>query len=947
VSAGAPRIPIATYRLQLNRTFTLADAAAQADYLAALGVSDCYLSPVYRAHAGSVHGYDVVDHGEINPELGGAQALAALAAAAGTHGLGLVMDVVPNHMCILGGDNGWWIDVLENGPSSPFARHFDIDWNPPRATLADKVLLPVLGDQYGRVLERQEIRLVYDAGAFTLHYFEHWFPVAPKTWTAVLEPAVAAVTARLGPGDPAVLELESIITALTHLPLRAETDPALVIERQREKEIVKRRLRELVEGSDEVRRAVEAAVAETNGRAGDPRSFDRLEALLAEQAYRLSFWRVATDEINYRRFFDINELAAIRVEEPAVHEAVHAWPLRSLVPGHPTGLRIDHVDGLLDPLDYLGRLPRDRWTVVEKILVGDERLHADWPVHGTTGYEFLNLVNGLFVDPTSAPALLDLYARFAGERREFADVVYESKKLVLQVALSSELTVLARRLDDVSEQHRFSRDFTFASLQDALAEIVACFPVYRTYMRTADEAVHPDDRRHVQAATRAAKRRNPATSASIFDFIAAVLLRDDPEGLDPEQVAARRDFVLRFQQLTGPVMAKGMEDTAAFRFHPLASLAEVGGQPDRFGLPPDQFHRACTERRARWPHGLSATSTHDTKRSEDVRARIDVLSEVPDRWAEAALRWRELARPLKATTEDGIPIPDGSPEYLLYQTLIGTWPLTPPDDAGRAAYIERIQAYLRKALREAKVRTSWINPDDAYEEAALAFVRTLLEPAPDNRFLDDFIAFQRALVRPGLLGSLSQTLLKIAAPGVPDFYQGTELWDASLVDPDNRRPVDFARRRALLAALAATPAAALPALADELLVSLEDGRAKLLVIQRGLALRRARHATFAEGDHVPLEVAGARERHAIAFARTGAAGAVIAVTGRFFTGLPDPPIGPAWDDTALRLPAGLGGRWREALTDRPMETGAGDGGGALPLAAALAHLPVALLERVG
>jgi len=575
--------------------------------------------------------------------------------------MGLILDTVPNHMCITHPSNGWWTDVLENGPSSPFARFFDIDWDPPKADLKNKVLLPVLGDQYGKVLENQQIKITCEGGTFALHFYEFVLPVAPRTWTLLLEPVLEKLRPILGESDSAVVELASIVTALTYLPLRTETDQARVKERLREKEVIKGRLSALTETSADVRAAIDVSLTEINGVKGDPRSFDRLERLLEDQAYRLSFWGVATDEINYRRFFDINELAAIRVEEPEVFDAVHRLTLRLVQQGLITGLRIDHVDGLLDPGQYL-RLLQKRcaeaqarniehphsavdsgraypfYVIAEKILTGPERLSKDWPVYGTTGYEFLNMLNSVFVEDRNGEQFRDLYGRFTGAQPDFRELVYQCKRLVLRASMSGEQNMLARRLDRISEQHRWSRDFTLNSLGRVLAEVIACFPVYRSYV-TATGELTDDDRRYIRSAISHAKRRNPALSPSAFDFLASVLLLEHPKGLDEAARAERLQFTLQFQQLTSPVNAKGYEDTALYRFYPLASLNEVGGGPAPFGLSVQAFHAGNVRRLEEWPHGLSATTTHDTKRSEDVRARINVLSEIPDEWERAIWRW--------------------------------------------------------------------------------------------------------------------------------------------------------------------------------------------------------------------------------------------------------------------------------------------------------------------
>ncbi len=925
-----PRVPVATYRLQLHRELTLRDAAELVGYLSELGVSDLYTSPLTTARPGSEHGYDVVDPRQVNPELGGEEALAELAERLHAAGMGLLVDLVPNHMCIAGGLNPWWNDILENGPSSPYADFFDIDWHPPKKDLHNKVLLPVLGDQYGKVLENGELRLSYDAGAFHLRYYEHTFPVAPRSVMPLLEGVLAALPA----GGEAVVELESILTATRHLPPRTERDPDGVRERQREKEVIKRRLAALTAADANVREGLAAELAISNGRPGDPRSFDRLEAVLAEQAYRLCHWRVASDEINYRRFFDINDLAAIRVEDPAVFEATHELAFRLVERGWVTGLRIDHVDGLYDPERYLRELTRRApvYVVVEKILGPDEQLPRAWPIAGTTGYDFLDDVNCVLVDHQAAPQLRRLHERLTGPCQRPEDLAFHCKKLVLDVAMSGELTVLARMLDRISEQHRSSRDFTLNSLHAALREVIACFPVYRSYL-CEHAPVGRDDRERVQVALACAKRHNPAISKSIYDFIRGVLLRDDPPGLGDDQRALRRRFAQRMQQLTSPVTAKGVEDTAFYRQVPLASLAEVGSDLGRLGLPVRDFHRRNLERRERWPHALLATSTHDTKRSEDVRARINVLSEIPAVWHRAVKRWRDLNRAARTSDE----APDASEEYLFYQTLVGAWPLGHVDASERARFIERIEAYMIKALREAKVHTSWIDVNEAHEAAVTSFVRRALTPGDGDRFLRALGKFLGRVAPAGLWNALAQVLLKVASPGVPDFYQGTELWSFTLVDPDNRQPIDWARRRAALAALDETTPARLAARP-------EDGLIKLLVTRRGLALRRAHPELFSEGGYLPLEISGARAGHVIAFARLHRGRAAVAVTGRLFARLGAAARALAgadvWRDTAVLLPDDVpGGPFRDALTGAEVR---GDGR-ALPLARVFGTLPMALL----
>jgi len=947
------RIPLATYRLQFHREFRFEDATRLVPYLSSLGITDLYASPIFKAAAGSLHGYDVTDHSQLNPELGSDADFFALTDALRAHEMGLIMDVVPNHMKMMEASNRWWQDVLENGPSSPYAPYFDIDWHPPKADLANKVLLPVLGDQYGKVLEQGELKLQLMEGGFVVTYGEHRFPIAPRTSTIILELALARARHEQAARDGAWTELERILATLRELPLRTETNPEKVQQRLRQVEIVRGQLAALSK-RDDVREMIEAVTDELNGHPGDPSSFDRLEALLSEQAYRLCYWRVAADEINYRRFFDINELAAIRVEEPAVFDATHALILRYVTEGRVTGLRIDHVDGLWDPEAYLHALQarcreagRSCYLVVEKILSGDEPLPPRWPIHGTTGYEFLNLANGVFVDPSGEQALRKFYGRLTGRTWNARDVVYESKQLILNVSMSSELHVLARRLDRISEQHRWSRDFTLESLEEALREVIACFPVYRTYIQAREGLMDGEDRRKIDAAIRDAKRRNPAMSPSMFDFIASILLLEDPAGLTDLARETRREFVMRFQQLTGPVMAKGLEDTASYRAYPLASLNEVGSEPTRFAVSPQEFHGQMADRQAHWPHALSASSTHDSKRSEDARARLNVLSELPLEWARAVGRWRAATRKFKATVEGAV-VPDANEEYLLYQTLVGTWPLEPLDGDGQDRYRERIEHYMEKALREAKLHTSWVNPNHPYEEAVGQFVRRILAPSAGNRFISDFTPFASRVAFAGAVNSLGQTILKVAAPGTPDFYQGTELWNFSLVDPDNRQPVDFQLRSRRLEEAAYAGSGNRQTIVQRLLAHWQDGALKLWIIREALSLRRRHRDVFLHGAYRPLENWGTHKLHVMSFVRHVGSTWVLVVVPRLATKLVAGaawPIGrDVWGEDAVIVPKDAPGRWRNVFTGVSIDVSRGAMWQTLPMANVLAHCPVALLE---
>lgn len=970
-------IPDATFRWQFNLSFPLRQAAALVSYLHDLGVSDCYASPLFAARSGSLHGYDVIDHTRLNPELGGKEDFIAFAQELKQHGMGLILDVVPNHMCIAGAGNYWWEDILEDGPGSPYARFLDIDWHPPKANLHNKVLLPTLGDQYGRVLENQDIQLEYQRGKFVVRCYDFYLPLAPESAVPLLRLVRQMAGEKLPESDLHLLELESIIAAMEHLPPRTQNDPAKLKERRREKEIIRRRLTALRKKSREIKCALDEALKIYNGVKGEPQSFDLLEELLAKQSYRLCYWRVAADEINYRRFFDVNELAAIRVEEPAVFAEVHELIFSLMRQGWVTGLRIDHIDGLYDPAGYLEDLRRGAlkavrqiqeaqgtarqrekkaarpcYVVVEKILEGNEKLRTNWQTDGTTGYDFLNLLNGVFVETQSKKLFHRLYERFTGLAIEFKDVVYECKKLILRVAMSSELYVLARKLDRISEQHRYSRDFTLNSLQDALGDVIACFPVYRTYIRHGDREVGAEDRRAITTALREAKRRNPALSPSLFDFLGNVLLLNDPPGLNEKQLAERREFVMKFQQLTGPVMAKGVEDTAFYRWFPLASLNEVGGDPAHFGVSLAEFHRRNTERARDWPHTMLATATHDTKRGEDVRARLNVLSEIPGRWYRAIRRWQQINHPLREqlTSTGQLPI-YANEEYLIYQTLIGTWPFEATAENIDETYTQRIEQYLIKALREAKIHSSWLSPNEEYEATLKNYVRALLTPG--NDFLRDFCEFQAGVARAGVFNSLAQTLLKITAPGIPDFYQGSELWDFNLVDPDNRRPVDYEQRRNLLAALKnalreASDFSARAKLIEQLTAHPDDGRIKLYVTNRALCFRRSHRDLFLHGNYLPLATSGALQDHVIAFARSLGDQKVIVATGRFFTRLLTSglPVGQVWEGNTLELSDEFAGCYRNVLTGQQSCAEKHGDSYVLPMADSFAHLPIALLERI-
>lgn len=992
------RIPVATYRLQFNPAFTFRDAQQIVSYLSNLGITDCYASPYLKARPGSPHGYDVCDHQALNPELGTERDYDAFVAELKRHQMGQIVDVVPNHMSIWETSNALWMDVLENGPSSPYASFFDVDWHPLRSDtdLENRVLLPILGSSYGDILENQELSLAFDEGAFFVRYYEHRLPLDPGTYGEVLQMAEEEMARQLGPEDGRLLEMKSIRTAAGHLPPRSSTEPEQLLERQREKEVVKRRLKKLCDDCPVARRAVEGALQVLNGSRGNPESFDRLDHLLDRQVYRLADWRVAAEEINYRRFFDINDLAALRTEDPDVFDHTHRLVLRLLREGKATGLRIDHPDGLWDPARYFERLQAayllevgpnllsqehqptgaewdglkaslrkpigqeaaghlfspggtPLYVVVEKILSGDETLPRDWAVDGTTGYDFAYAANGLFVDEAARRAFDTLYKGFTGRDHRFGELVNAVKKTIISTALASEVNMLAHQLKRIAARSRKHRDFTLNSIAIALRETIASLPIYRTYV--GEGSVDPRDRQYVENAIAEAKRRNRRVQP-IIDFLRDTLLLQWPEGHDGREETI--SFVYKFQQVTGPVTAKALEDTVLYLYNRLISLNEVGGNPGQFGVSTPAFHQRNLDRREQWPHALLCTSTHDTKRSEDVRARIDVLSEMPEEWRAALYRWNRLNRRHKALWE-GRAVPDRNEEYYLYQTLLGAWPLGVVTDGEYQSLVERMESHMVKALREGKASTSWANPDADYEERALAFVRAILDRSKENPFLEDFRAFQRKAAHYGIWNSLSQTLLKIASPGVPDFYQGTEIWDFSLVDPDNRRPVDYALRMDMLKGLRrriGNPRLQRARLARELVETRDDGRIKMYLIHVALTYRREQRDLFQEGAYLPLEGTGRQAKHLCAFAREKDSRAVVVAVPRLVVGLTRgervPPVGSeVWGASQMVLPPGYaGGQYRNLFTDEVVQPVALEGGSGLPLASAFASFPVALLERV-
>lgn len=974
-------VPSSTYRLQVHGGFPLTAARAIIPYLKRLGVGGIYTSPYFAAAPGSTHGYDVTNHNELNPEVGGIEAHGAFSDAVMAAGLQHIVDFVPNHMGISTTTNPWWRDVLENGPRSPAAGFFDIDWRPVKEELRQKLLLPILGDQYGVVLERGELQLAFREGHLLLTYFGTELPINPRQLPRVYRTGLTALTKDLGPTHPDLIEFLAVVNALQGAPA---TNPSEDSGAEPIRDAIRARLNQLVDRSPRIRQHIDAAVKEFNGAPGRPESFDALHEVLEAQAYRLAYWRTASHEINYRRFFDINALAGLRVESPAVFTSIHHLLARLIAEGRVTGVRVDHPDGLFDPRKYFDMLQelaagawgiprtpgsRPMYVIAEKILSVRERLPA-WCIYGTTGYNFLNQVNGLFVNAANARHMRRVYAKLTGRSESFDDLLYETKRLIMDTSLASELNVLAHMLNRISESNRKSRDFTLNSLRDVIVEVVACFPVYRTYV--TEHGWAPEDRASVERAIVRARRRNPATDPTIFDFFREVVLPRDPEDApaagapdrregyapaDPAEAAARLRFAMKFQQYTGPVQAKGLEDTAFYRYNVLLSLNEVGGDPSRFGVSAGEFHEWNRARLAEWPFEMTATATHDTKLGEDVRARINVLSEMPEEWGREAGRWMRMNRDLR-TIVDGEPAPDRNDEYRFYQALAGIWPHGDDIRAALPEIVDRLTAYMTKSAKEAKVFSSWINPNEAYEAALAGFVERVLTGNASSKFIASFQAFEQRIARVGVVNSLAQTVLKIGSPGVPDFYQGTDLLELTLVDPDNRRPVDFERRVRELdrvdRILGTCPEARLAEIRS-LTEHSDSGAIKLLVTAAGLRLRSETPALFLEADYVPLDVDLTVSAGAIAFARVihqqdGASvdRAVIVIAPHLVAPLVDAdhpfPIGDVWKTSRVLLPAELGAlTYHDAFTGAeitPMSTASGDW---IFVGQALQALPVAML----
>ncbi|MBP5975763.1 malto-oligosyltrehalose synthase [Brasilonema sp. CT11] len=929
------RIPAATYRIQFNSEFGFDAAKAITNYLVELGISDLYASPIFKARPGSSHGYDVVDPTRLNPELGTQEAFESLVQELQQHKLGWLQDIVPNHMGY-DSQNKYLMDVLEYGIHSNYVDYFDIPWNAPFARNYEPILAPLLGNFYGECLENGDIQLKYDETGLSVNYFSLKIPLKLESYANLLSENLDKLAQALGREHPIFVRLLGVLYIVKSLP--SET---VAQQRQDQAAFVKGLLWELYTENPEVKTFIDENLQLFNGEPRKPESFDLLESLLSEQFFRLCYWKVGAEEMNYRRFFAVNELISVRVENFKVFEKTHNLINKLVSEGKFTGLRIDHIDGLYDPKQYLDRLREktgDTYITVEKILQPGEDLPNNWSVQGTSGYDYLNYINGIFCKTENEDKFTEIYSGFTGLTTSFEEMVADKKHLILERTLAGDIDNITSLLKKIASKHRYGNDFTINGLKRALAEVLSRFPVYRTYV--TKEGISEIDRAYVHEVIEATKPHTPFLNHEL-NLIEKLLLLE----YDDDTTQTEKDqwlyFVMRVQQYTGPLMAKGVEDTAFYVYNRFISLNEVGGEPSHFGISTSEFHEFNQKRQKQWSGAMSTTSTHDTKRCEDSRARLNVLSEIPEEWEKQVRKWSEINSSHRKTV-DQLTMPDRNDEYVLYQALVGVFPFKEEEFP---SCIERVKDYVIKAIREAKVHTEWLRENSVYENAFTDFVTAVFEPLKDNPFLKEFLPFQRWVAEYGIYNTLSQTLLKITSPGVPDFYQGTELWDYSLVDPDNRRPVNFKTRQSYLKAIKEQAKTDILKLIDELLANKEDARIKLFLVVQALKARTEYLQVFQQGDYLPLEVSGKFKENIIAFARNDGNKTIITIAPRFFTSLIQPgeyPLGQdIWNDTSLKLPTQVTS-WKDAISEQTVEAN-----GTLLIGEALKYFPVGLLVSQG
>ncbi|KYC38070.1 maltooligosyl trehalose synthase [Scytonema hofmannii PCC 7110] len=926
------KIPTVTYRIQFNSAFGFDSAKTITNYISNLGISDLYASPVFKARAGSSHGYDVVDPTQLNPELGTEEAFEALVKELQQHNMGWLQDIVPNHMAY-DSQNQYLMNILENGPDSTYVDYFDIAWNSPFASSNEPILAPLLGNFFATSLENGEIQLKYEERGLNVNYYSLKLPLKLESYASFLTQNLGKLAKNLGRNHPIFVRLLGILYMVKNI-----TSEVTAAQRRDQSAFIKGLLWELYTDNEEVKTFIDENLQLFNGEPGKPESFNLLESLLSEQFFRLSYWKVGAEEMNYRRFFTVNELISIRVEDLKVFKNTHDLICKLVYEGKFTGLRIDHIDGLYDPAQYLERLREktgDTYINVEKILQPGEDLPSNWSVQGTSGYDYLNYLNGIFCQSENEDKFTQIYWEFTGVKIEYEQLIPEKKHLIIDRNLAGDIDNLAFLLKTIAGNYRYGSDFTINGLKRALAEVLSRFPVYRTYI--TQEGISDIDRSYIQEVIEAAKPHTPFLHNEL-NFIQKLLLLEYDDFLTQEEKDQWLYFVMRVQQYTGPLMAKGVEDTALYVYNRFLSLNEVGGEPGKFGITLSEFNEFNQHRQTRWPLAMSTTSTHDTKRGEDVRARLNVLSEIPEEWQKQVQTWSEINRSHKKTIKR-FAMPDKNDEYLFYQTLVGAFPFLENEYGD---FVERVKDYVLKAIREAKVYTAWLRQNSTYEDAFVDFVKSVLELSENNPFLKEFLSFQQRVAFYGIFNSLSQVLLKITSPGIPDFYQGTELWDFSLVDPDNRRPVDFETRQSYLKTIQEQTKTDILKLIEQLLSTKEDARIKLFLIVQALKARTENIEVFNAGNYLPLEVSGQFQEHIVAFARSHGNKTIITIAPRFFTSLIQPgehPLGQqVWQDTSLKLPSGTPSVWKDAITGQTVQ--AHD---TVLVGETLKHFPVALL----
>lgn len=923
-------LPQATYRIQFNPLFKFENAAAILPYLKKLGVSDIYASPIFKSAKASTHGYDIVDHNQLNPELGTDNDFYELIKSSKENGISWIQDIVPNHMSF-SGENKILLEVLEKGSASPFYEFFDINWKHPYESMHGRLLAPFLGKFYAEALESQELQLSYQEKGLGVNYYKHWFALDIKTYAKIFAYNLKAVEEKLGLENEDMRSLNENLFKLNEL---SNSEEAVEIEKL---DRIKNALWKLYANSAQIKDAVDETIRIFNGKKGDAASFNSLDDLLSDQIFRLSFWKVAAEEINYRRFFNINELICLRIENERVFEYMSSFVLDLINTGKISGLRIDHIDGLYDPMQFLQRLRSkapDAYLVVEKILSEKERLFSSWPIQGTTGYDFLNLANGIFCQRKNQRKFNRIYAKFSGMKIPYNELISQKKKLIIEKHMAGNIDNLALFIKKASSGSRYGTDITLHGLRRALVEILALFPVYRTYLSPGYFRL--DDKKIISSTIQRAKFISPGLFYEL-NFIEKFLLLESEHVYHEAGKEKLLEFVMRFQQVSGPLMAKGAEDTTFYVYNRLLSLNEVGGSPGKFGAFISEFHNYNKQKARLWPYSLNTLNTHDTKRGDDIRARLNVLSEMPNLWEQNIKQWHKMNKGRKSSVNT-LAAPDKNDEYFLYQTLLGAIPF---DGKDYESFLERLESYLIKAVREAKVHTAWLKPDTAYENAYLDFMKKIIDFTNPGPFLESFMPFSRIITYFGMFNSLAQTLLKISVPGIPDFYQGSEFWNLSLVDPDNRGEVDFLSRKAALEYMQAKEKENMPGLLKELMDSKEDGRIKLFLIYRALHSRVSYKEIFHSGNYQGLEVGGKYKENVIAFARRLNEQWAITVVPRFlslFIKVGEAPLGQVWDDTYISLPNDNGSNFTNSLTGEHIS-----GGRTLLLSDIMKSFPVALL----